>query len=653
MQSSSHVFPILMRGVLDGNPLVQDSLIHVLQNKPPTDERKNLLLWNGILQNSSLDATQKTQLYGRLDFTDKIPDLYFECMDKFSYAPLQDLMRLDSGYSDVTLIHKEVDSQLQELLEVLRADICKMNPRQAYEHIATTIASRMSSLEKSQDVQSLKESLGSCVVPLGMITRGKSRHRAILFKFICDELSTAELPLPCTYVQTPVHDHSYNVVMLNNEQFVIDLLYEPGQFLGDDTKEAEQYRKTKTYVRVRDRPREYPYDVITEVKKDLFLGDGPLGSAYRVTIYSLYSDREEMVLKEIKLFDSSSKEQLTKKLNQLRYLKHDNIVEMKQGWVDGMYLRIFTEIMSTNAHSLIHDHTERMEYSREVLMMVLGLVRGSYYLSQKGLVHDNIKPKNVLLNIDRGAISSVKLCDFEIGRLIQSDDHETRIASYLSPESYWGVYNDASMVYGIGLFIGECITRREPSARWPIRDEEVAGKAVDMVLQQLAALRLSCCKKEPSDRIKLAKLLYSVENMLLEFGIDDLPPNPTIIEPPNTSLPILSVANRVDILQTLSQDNMVHSMNDTNSSVNLTVLVDSQPVSPVSPSKRGIFQKLKDTKDNSIKPKTDRFWAKHFSTKLCACTKCGYKGLKGTFYGELYDITYCPKCKRPVDLTVQ
>lgn len=100
----------------------------------------------------------------------------------------------------------------------------------------------------------------SFAIPIGKLTRGTARHRAFLFKVWDPAHSTADDPtpecaspprastrgqvladragVPCSLTAGPckrgAHSHhSWNVVILGDEHYVVDLLHEPGQLLKE------------------------------------------------------------------------------------------------------------------------------------------------------------------------------------------------------------------------------------------------------------------------------------------------------------------------------------------------------------------------------------------------------------------------------------
>ena len=138
-------------------------------------------------------------------------------------------------------------------------------------------------------------------------------------------------------------------------------------------------------------------------------------------------------------------------------------------------------------------------------------------------MHRDIKAQNVLLTRD----GAVKLADFGIARLIESEDGEglTRTdmllgsADYLSPEQADGRPVDARAdVYSLGILLYECLTGGLPfrgegfvavamkHCSEPLPDPRLARHGVP---DHLAAVAMRAAAKEPADRFPDAEAMVA------------------------------------------------------------------------------------------------------------------------------------------------
>ena len=143
-------------------------------------------------------------------------------------------------------------------------------------------------------------------------------------------------------------------------------------------------------------------------------------------------------------------------------LQHPNIVGIfDRGEWDGTYYIAMEFIEGRTLKDVIR---ERGPAPPEAAVdIVLQILRAARFAHQRGIVHRDIKPHNVLID-DEGR---VKVTDFGIARAGASDMTETGsimgTAQYLSPEQAQGKPVDArSDLYSIGIVLYEMLTGRVP-----------------------------------------------------------------------------------------------------------------------------------------------------------------------------------------------
>jgi len=129
-----------------------------------------------------------------------------------------------------------------------------------------------------------------------------------------------------------------------------------------------------------------------------------------------------------------------------------------------------------------------------------------------GIIHRDVKPENISLEVAEGRADAVKLLDFGIAQVGSADDSEASRAGtpgYLAPEVISGLGGDArSDVYALGCTLYECVAGRRPF---------VESQPSDVLLAQLSAtpippstvsecpeplerVILRCLEKDPQDR---------------------------------------------------------------------------------------------------------------------------------------------------------
>ncbi|KAF4316488.1 hypothetical protein BBO99_00007462, partial [Phytophthora kernoviae] len=160
---------------------------------------------------------------------------------------------------------------------------------------------------------------------------------------------------------------------------------------------------------------DFENDDITEWKKGVSIGAGSYGTVY------LARDEETgclMAVKEIRISEESecAIREATREVELLRSLKHEHIVKYLGCHVDSeaQTLSIFTEWVPGG--SLEHNRKLFGGNERVVRRFTHQLLSGVAYLHSKSIIHQDIKPTNIL--VDQNGV--VKIADFGSSRLTNS-----------------------------------------------------------------------------------------------------------------------------------------------------------------------------------------------------------------------------------------
>jgi eukaryotic-like serine/threonine-protein kinase len=143
-------------------------------------------------------------------------------------------------------------------------------------------------------------------------------------------------------------------------------------------------------------------------------------------------------------------------------LQHPNIVGIfDRGEWDGTYYIAMEYVEGRTLKDIIRERGPAPPDA--AVDIVLQILRAAGFAHQRGVVHRDIKPHNVLID-DEGR---VKVADFGIARAGASDVTETGsimgTAQYISPEQAQGRPVDArSDLYSIGVVLYELLTGRVP-----------------------------------------------------------------------------------------------------------------------------------------------------------------------------------------------
>lgn len=198
------------------------------------------------------------------------------------------------------------------------------------------------------------------------------------------------------------------------------------------------------------------------------LGQG----AYGVVISALDSQTKEIVaIKKIeRVFDHETFTKRTlREIRVLKKLQHENIISMKRVFArarakddfDDLYL-VF-ELMETDLANIIK--SPQPLTGHHVQFFVYQLLRGLKFLHSAGIIHRDIKPRNLLVNSN----CDLKICDmglarFDTGSLKGAPPMTDYIATrwYRAPEIIlqWDGYGKAIDMWSVGCILAELIGRK-------------------------------------------------------------------------------------------------------------------------------------------------------------------------------------------------
>jgi beta-lactam-binding protein with PASTA domain len=192
------------------------------------------------------------------------------------------------------------------------------------------------------------------------------------------------------------------------------------------------------------------------------LGSGGMADVYcaedqqlgrRVALKLLYRGLSE---------DAQFVERFRREASSAAGLQHPNIVSIfDRGEWDGTYYIAMEYIEGRTLKDIVRERGPAPPDA--AVDIVLQILRAARFAHQRGVVHRDIKPHNVLID-DEGR---VKVTDFGIARAGASDMTETGsimgTAQYISPEQAQGHPVDArSDLYSIGIVLYELLTGRVP-----------------------------------------------------------------------------------------------------------------------------------------------------------------------------------------------
>lgn len=204
-------------------------------------------------------------------------------------------------------------------------------------------------------------------------------------------------------------------------------------------------------------------------------------------------------------------------------LNHPNIVKVYDVNVTDQTQYIVMEyIDGITLKEYMEQRGEALTY-KETLHFITQLLRALQHAHEKGIVHRDIKPQNVMLLLD----SSIKIMDFGIARFSRSEsqtitDKAIGSVHYISPEQARGDATDLKAdIYSVGVMMYEMLAGKLPfdsDNAVSIALKQISDEATPLcevnpnVPEALQTITARAMAKDPKDRYQSAReMLYDIE----------------------------------------------------------------------------------------------------------------------------------------------
>ena len=266
------------------------------------------------------------------------------------------------------------------------------------------------------------------------------------------------------------------------------------------------------------------------------LGSGGVGVVYRGRHLGLNRLVAIKVLRDGYLDVEVLRKRFEREAQALSALAHPNIVGLTDyGISDGMPYLVMELLDGSSLDELIDERT-RME-PRRVVEIVRGVVRALAFAHQRGVLHRDLKPGNVILAPLPDEPDHVKLLDFGLAKILEdeADSEEPTLTragtiigtpAYMAPEQASGSRADERAdVYSAGILLYELLAGRPPFKAEkrtdvmrshiidPVPDPSTFRPALAMT-SQLEEVLVRCLAKEPGQRYSDgSELLQALEQL--------------------------------------------------------------------------------------------------------------------------------------------
>ena len=202
---------------------------------------------------------------------------------------------------------------------------------------------------------------------------------------------------------------------------------------------------------------------------------------------------------------SALKQQFLQEMQLLADLKHPGVVSILDGditdsgqpwlvleYIDGLHLDAYAR-----QHQLNH---------KQLVALFINLCDVLQFIHQRGVLHKDIKPGNVLIQV-RNQVAYPVLIDFGIAREQQAERSKLSFGTqgYSAPEQLAGkALDQRADLYSLGILLGQVLLN-EPSGEPPVRDQLLTCLEENRVDRDLRQIVRKLTAVEPAGRYEQAE----------------------------------------------------------------------------------------------------------------------------------------------------
>ena len=325
-----------------------------------------------------------------LDFDHKIKNgnLFYD--PGRSNKEFKDFSKYSNGNDsnrEVIYVDLQIDDSLNDIIGKARKFL-QQDLSNFYRELSQFVSDEMGGEHISSECRKELEILtrASPCVPLGKIKKGLCRHRALLFKVICDCLHSEDNRIKCRLLRGAYNGaHAWNEVEdEKHEKYIIDAIQRPGELIRDSDNYFKERSKLLNVIRERE------FDPKTDF--NLFEIEGPLGKGSQGQVFSISFEGKKYAVKNT---DKSNNEVFI-----MSYVNHPNIIKLFNYTSENNQTSMFLEKMEIDLENyLVNDFKQLGEEQKiaEMLVILLSISYAMEYLHNRNIIHKDLKVRTYLI----------------------------------------------------------------------------------------------------------------------------------------------------------------------------------------------------------------------------------------------------------------
>ncbi|MCB1096622.1 MAG: serine/threonine protein kinase [Verrucomicrobiae bacterium] len=253
------------------------------------------------------------------------------------------------------------------------------------------------------------------------------------------------------------------------------------------------------------------------------LGRGGMGVVYKARQKSLDRWVAIKILAPDRRGEERFAERFASEAQVLARMNHPNIVTVyDHGETSELFYIVMEYVDGVNLRDVLRDGKMDPE---QALAIVPPICEALDYAHGKGVIHRDIKPKNLLLDRE----GRVKIADFGIAELVGGAADISGTPPYMAPEQAAGKADRRADIYALGVVLYEMLTGERPA-----KGEVVAPSKKVEIDVKLDEVVLRALDKEPERRYQTASELRTVLATLSTPGTKSSERQPNARMPPRS-----------------------------------------------------------------------------------------------------------------------